>query len=617
MSGRGPAMGWTEWLRHDATALAALVRSGQLTASEVVAQSAAGLARVDDRLEGVLELFHDVVVDPHRDRPDCDGVLYGVPVFLKDLGSRLAGRLQESGSRLLKGNLAKETDPLVANFLRAGLIPLGRSTCPEFGMTFDTATAYLGRVKVSRNPWNPERTPGGSSGGSAALVAAGVTPISMASDGGGSTRIPASYCGLVGLKASRGRVAPPLAHSEYTWRIAVEGVVTRSVRDSAAALDQLWRKPPGGTFYPMAPPDGSYVEALARALEGLGHDVEQIDDRRLLDWGAMWRGYLTQWIAGRTLYAPIAELGGTPAESLQSVLSPMVWRHFEAAQRYSTLDLPQAMACNNVVTRGFGRFMGGGTRCSARPTRSVCRRQTGPTACSTTSRSRLGSTASPTPAATPCPATSAARRGSRFPRASTPTACRWARCSTATTAARTFCSTSRRSSRAPSRNGSARSRRSTSTREALRPCGRAPGGRSRRPARLEGFVGDHLDLDPGPEHELVAQDRASRPEADGGEQGTPAKAGARSCRRHADRKGARYVWAQLLAHVRGVCAPAQPVRRAGETLTYAREACRPVLEQHPFIIPALFLPPQSPHSNAACPCTAWSACPAVLTPLLL
>jgi len=392
MATNGPAMGWAEWLRHDATALAGLVRSGQLTAGEVVAQAAAGVGRVDDRLEGALELFHDVIADPTHDRPNRDGRLHGVPIFLKDLGSRLAGRLQESGSRLLRGNVSKDTDPLVENYLRAGLIPLGRSTCPEFGMTFDTATDYLGRVKVSRNPWNPARTPGGSSGGSAALVAAGVTPISMASDGGGSTRIPASYCGLVGLKASRGRVAPPLVHSEYTWRIAVEGVVTRTVRDSAAALDDLWRKPPGGTFFPMAPPAGSYVDAIARpltrqrialstggwgrhgacdpevaervrdvarALDAMGHEVEEIDDRKLLDWEAMWRGYLTQWIAGRVLYAPIAAIGGTSLDAMQGTLSPMVWRHFDAAQRYSTLDLLQAMSCNNVVTRGFGRFMSG------------------------------------------------------------------------------------------------------------------------------------------------------------------------------------------------------------------------------------------------------------------
>ena len=111
------------------------------------------------------------------------------------------------------------------NFLSAGLVPLGRSTAPEFGMTFDTVTDYRGEVHVTRNPWNLERTPGGSSGGSAAAVAAGVVPFSMSSDGGGSTRIPASFCGLVGLKASRGRVPQPLARNEYVTRISIDGVV--------------------------------------------------------------------------------------------------------------------------------------------------------------------------------------------------------------------------------------------------------------------------------------------------------------------------------------------------------------------------------------------------------
>ncbi len=386
------AMSWSEWLRHDGTSLAALVRSGQLTAREVVAQAATASSRVDPTLEGVLEIFEDVIANPDADGPDRAGPLYGVPIFLKDLGSRLKGRRQESGSRLLRGNVAKDTDPLVENFLSAGLIPFGRSTTPEFGMTFDTSTAYLDRVKVTRNPWNPARTPGGSSGGSAASVAAGVTPISMASDGGGSTRIPASYCGLVGLKATRGRIAMPLAQNEFTWRIAVEGVVTRTVRDSAAALDHLRRKPAGGTFYPIAELSGSYVDAIAtppgrlrialstgawgragacdpevsarvrdcaRALEGLGHDVAEVDDASICDWAAMWSGYVTQWICGRVQYLPVAELGGFKLDDMKAVLSPMVYRHFEAAQRYSTLDLYKAMATNNVVTRGFGRFMSG------------------------------------------------------------------------------------------------------------------------------------------------------------------------------------------------------------------------------------------------------------------
>jgi amidase len=222
------------------------------------------------------------------------------------------------------------------------------------------------------------------------MVAAGVTPISMASDGGGSTRIPASFCGLVGLKASRGRMAMPLAHNEFTWRIAVEGVVTRSVRDSAAAMDYLPRMPNGGSFYPMARFDGSYVDALARPtgrlrialstgswgrpgacdpevadrvrglarlLEGMRHEVAEIDDARICDWEAMWRGYVTQWICGRVLYQPIAETGGMDGAAMLAALTPMVRRHFEAAQRYSTLDLYKAMACNNVVTRGFGRLM--------------------------------------------------------------------------------------------------------------------------------------------------------------------------------------------------------------------------------------------------------------------
>jgi hypothetical protein len=179
MSGNALAMGWDEWMRHDATSLAALVRGGQLTAQEVAAQAAAGVARVNGRLNGVLEVFDDVVADPQTDRPDRAGRLYGVPMFLKDLGSRLKGRRQEAGTRLLAGNVAKDTDPLVENFLSAGLVPMGRSTTPEFGMSFDTATSYLGHVHVTRNPWNTERTPGGSSGGSAAMVAAGVTPISV------------------------------------------------------------------------------------------------------------------------------------------------------------------------------------------------------------------------------------------------------------------------------------------------------------------------------------------------------------------------------------------------------------------------------------------------------
>src|SRR5216683_515211 len=286
------ALSWAEWGKHDAVALAALVKQKAVTAAELAAQAEAAVARLNPKLEAVLEVFTDVVANPDADRPDRDGALYGVPMFLKDLGSGLKGRKQESGSKLYKDNIANATD-------------------------------HLGAVKVTRNPWNLAHTPGGSSGGSAAAVAAGVTPISMSSDGGGSTRIPASFSGLVGLKASRGRVPRPLAQSEYIQRISVDGVLTRSVRDSAAAFDYMTRVPNGGSFIKMGPPAGSYVDAIAREsgrlkiglstgawgrggatdpevaervrmvatlLERLGHHVEEVADAEICDWETLWWG---------------------------------------------------------------------------------------------------------------------------------------------------------------------------------------------------------------------------------------------------------------------------------------------------------------------------------------
>jgi amidase len=386
----GPAMGWDEWAKHDATALAALVRKGELSAKQVAAQVAEGVGRVDGRLAAVLGLFDDVVANPDTDRPNRAGLLYGVPVFVKDLGQAMAGRMQESGSKLWAGFVPQTNDPLIDNTLAAGLVPIGRSTSPEFGMTFDTSTDYQGTVRVTRNPWNPARTPGGSSGGSAAMVAAGVTPISLSSDGGGSTRIPASYCGLVGLKAARGRVPRPLAQSEYITRIAIDGVLTRSVRDTAAAYETLSRVPNGGTFMPLRAPRHGFVESLSidpgrlrvglstgrwgRAtdtdpqvatrvrevgvlLQSLGHIVEEIDDRTICDWEAMWRGYITQWVGSRAGFVAMARARGVEVQELNRYLSRMTWRHFEAHSRYDKFDIFDMMAANNATTRSFGRLM--------------------------------------------------------------------------------------------------------------------------------------------------------------------------------------------------------------------------------------------------------------------
>jgi amidase len=384
------AMSWDEWHKHDALALAERVRAKEVTAKELSVQAADAIARLDPVIEAVLGVYEDAVADPDRDGPSKTGQLYGIPMLLKDLGSGLAGRTQESGSRLFRDHVVKATDPLVANYLRAGLVPIGRSTTPEFGMTFDTTTDYLGRVKVTRNPWSPERTPGGSSGGSAAAVAAGVVPISMSSDGGGSTRIPASFCGLVGLKATRGRVPRPLAQSEYISRISIDGVVTRSVRDTAAAYDYLTHTPNGGSFIPMGQPSGSYlatverdpgplkiglstgswgratatdpevaerVRTVAGLLDGLGHLVEELDDRSICDWTALWSAYTIGWIGSRAQFAATAKERQLDRARLEQYLGPMVYRHYLAAERYDKFDIWKMMTDNNTVTREFGRLM--------------------------------------------------------------------------------------------------------------------------------------------------------------------------------------------------------------------------------------------------------------------
>ncbi|HEX9534206.1 MAG TPA: hypothetical protein VF924_01935 [Stellaceae bacterium] len=120
------AMSWEEWHTHDAVGLADMVRAGAVTAKGLSAQAAEAVARIDPQIEGVLGLYEDVLADPDKDGPSKEGRLYGVPMFLKDLGSGLAGRKQESGSKLFKDHVVETTDPLVENYLRAGLIPIGR-----------------------------------------------------------------------------------------------------------------------------------------------------------------------------------------------------------------------------------------------------------------------------------------------------------------------------------------------------------------------------------------------------------------------------------------------------------------------------------------------------------
>lgn len=294
-----------EMLLRPATELADLVRAGEITASELTELS---LRAIEER-DGELNAFTTVSADsamaaaaeigPGDERPFA-----GVPLAIKDLFATVAGQRMTCGSSITGESWVRDYDGFLASRLRgAGFVIIGATASPEFGALPVTESRRFG---PTRNPWDPRHTPGGSSGGSGAAVAAGMVPIAHASDGGGSIRVPAACNGLVGLKPARGRISmgPEVGESF----LAVNGVLTRTVRDTAAALDVMagyepgdasWAPPPSLPFAEQAarepgrlriavvvePPLETTVDprhlaavgATAELLRGLGHDVQEID----------------------------------------------------------------------------------------------------------------------------------------------------------------------------------------------------------------------------------------------------------------------------------------------------------------------------------------------------
>ena len=248
-----------EYSQFDALGLAELVRTGEVSPRELGQLALDGVEKVNPNLNAVIEV--------HRDRVEAldestlpEGPFRGVPFMLKDLGATEAGRKCENGSRLTKGAVSEGDCHLVSQFKRAGLNLMGRTTTPEFGLTATTESTLTGDTA---NPWNPGRIAGGSSGGSAAIVAAGALPMAHANDGGGSTRIPAGINGLVGLKTSRGRISYGPDGNDLMYPIFSDFAVTRTVRDSAALLDAVSGPMPGeATFYRQ--PERPYVEELTQ-----------------------------------------------------------------------------------------------------------------------------------------------------------------------------------------------------------------------------------------------------------------------------------------------------------------------------------------------------------------
>jgi amidase len=374
-------MSWDEWTQHDGTALAARVRKGELTAAELAQQAAAGIAKVDPTLSGVVEVFEDAIVDPVSNATNLEGTFAGLPFLMKDLGPTMRGRLQEMGSMLMRGNRAATDTYLTGKMRQAGLNLIGRTTTPEFGVC---SSADNPAIYVTRNPWNTEYTTCGSSAGSAAMVAAGVVPIAHATDGGGSIRIPAGVNGNIGLKVSRGvfSLAPHL--SDLTGLVSIQGCQSRSVRDTAAFVDAC-RGPAPGEFMPFWTPPTPYTELIARDpgrlrialshqwgdyratphivaelervgkfLESLGHHVGYALPS--IDYSAAFEAQTTCYISnfaqviGNMLVARGLE---RPPADLVEPINIRIWEH---GRDTSFAERARMQAVFNTTSRGFGAF---------------------------------------------------------------------------------------------------------------------------------------------------------------------------------------------------------------------------------------------------------------------
>jgi Asp-tRNA(Asn)/Glu-tRNA(Gln) amidotransferase A subunit family amidase len=295
-------MGFAEFERYDGLGLAALVREGQVSAAEVLEAAVERIEARDGALNAViLRAFDDARRRVERGVPD--GPFTGVPFLLKDITVQVAGMVTANGSRLFADAVADHDSEIVARYRRAGLVIMGKTNTPELGLATTTEPRLFG---PTRNPWSAAHSAGGSSGGAAAAVAAGMVPTAHATDGGGSIRIPASCCGLFGLKPTRARTPAGPMLGEGWSGASIGHAITRTVRDSAALLDAVagadvgdpyWAPPPARPFLaevgadpgPLrvalctTPWNGMVVDAecreavlaAARLCQGLGHRVEE------------------------------------------------------------------------------------------------------------------------------------------------------------------------------------------------------------------------------------------------------------------------------------------------------------------------------------------------------
>jgi amidase len=370
----------TDLWEHDAIGQADLVRRREVTALELVDSAIARIEALNPRLNCLATpMFEEARRRAAAALPS--GPLSGVPFLMKDLGEPCAGVRQTDGSRALRDFVADHDGGLVARLRRAGIVIVGRAAAPEFGNHSTTEPELFGPC---HNPWDLGRTAGGSSGGSAAAVAARMVPAASASDGAGSIRIPASCCGVFGLKPTRGRISFGPDAGEVLSGLAVEGAITVTVRDSAALLDATSGPAPGDPYWP-SPPPGTYldqvkrdpapmriawsaraplgiavhadcrtaVEATARRLEELGHHV--VEDDPVYDEEVLLEPMVTIWSVGNAtdLELVASRIGRPPRHDELEITT---WELIELGRTVSAVEMVHAVDLLHAASRAIAPF---------------------------------------------------------------------------------------------------------------------------------------------------------------------------------------------------------------------------------------------------------------------
>lgn len=358
----------TRWM--DATAQAELVSSGAATPLELLEAAIERIEEHDAPLNSVVMKWYEHAREVAERGPSPDAPFGGVPFLLKDLWASYRGQVLTNGNAALKESqpVSPADTTLVSRFRAAGLVTLGRTNSPELGSVPVTEPVAYG---PTRNPWDTSRTPGGSSGGAGAAVAAGLVPIAHASDGGGSIRIPASCCGLIGLKPSQGRIT--LGPQRTESGLSVELCVSRSVRDTARLLDAVHGPGVGDTVIappPLRPyaaevgadpgrlriglldvhPTGGplhddcvdAVRSAATLLESLGHDVEIGYPTTLSD-GSFTRRFMSIWATMMAI--GVEAYGDAIGRTLTAdEVEPVNWAQAEFAKQLSAVDYAKSLA---------------------------------------------------------------------------------------------------------------------------------------------------------------------------------------------------------------------------------------------------------------------------------